>query len=67
MIFLINPEKRSREAALSGDIPSPFDIPKGCRFHPRCEYAIDKCSSVDPKANNISENHYSLCHLYNKL
>tara|TARA_Y100000590_G_scaffold321192_1_gene363651 strand:+ start:510 stop:1502 length:993 start_codon:yes stop_codon:yes gene_type:complete len=63
----LNPEKRSRDAALSGDIPSPFDIPKGCRFHPRCDYAIDKCSSVDPKANYISENHYSLCHLYNKL
>ena len=63
----LNPEKRSRKAALSGDIPSPFDIPKGCRFHPRCEYAINKCSSINPEQNNISKNHYSFCHLSHKL
>jgi oligopeptide transport system ATP-binding protein len=34
--------------ALQGDPPSPFDIPTGCRFHPRCPYAVDACRTTDP-------------------
>jgi oligopeptide/dipeptide ABC transporter ATP-binding protein len=34
--------------ALQGDPPSPFDVPTGCRFHPRCPYAIDACRTTDP-------------------
>ena len=34
--------------ALQGDPPSPFDIPSGCRFHPRCPYAVDACRTTDP-------------------
>ena len=59
----LNPEKRNRQAALAGDIPSPFDIPKGCRFNTRCSLAVEKCFYSDPEKKIISNNHYTFCHL----
>ena len=59
----LNPEKRNRKAALAGDIPSPFDIPKGCRFNTRCSLAVEKCFYSDPEKKIISNNHYTFCHL----
>ncbi|MFZ7088937.1 oligopeptide/dipeptide ABC transporter ATP-binding protein [Curtobacterium sp. RRHDQ10] len=41
-------ESVNARLALQGDPPSPFDIPTGCRFHPRCPYAVDACRSTDP-------------------
>ena len=40
--------RRHTRAAVRGDIPSPFDIPSGCRFRTRCAYAIDRCAMRDP-------------------
>ena len=58
----LNPEKRNRKAALSGDIPSAFNIPKGCRFNTRCSYAKDICYETEPEKKYISNNHYACCH-----
>ena len=55
-------KKRTREAALSGDIPSPFDIPMGCRFQSRCKYSVKKCLKEEPIPSYSSDSHYSLCH-----
>jgi oligopeptide transport system ATP-binding protein len=41
-------ESVTARLALQGDPPSPFDIPSGCRFHPRCPYAVDACRTTDP-------------------
>ena len=56
------PERRHRAAVLKGDIPSPLNIPGGCRFHPRCPKAQDVCRSVDPPAAALAPGHLAACH-----
>lgn len=46
---------------ISGDEPDPRNYPTGCRFHPRCKYAIDKCKEEQPKLEEFSEEHYVAC------
>lgn len=59
-----------REAAdkkriiLEGDVPSPIDIPNGCRFRGRCRYAMPVCSEQEPVMNSQSGNHSVACFLY---
>ena len=43
-----DPSRRRRPVILSGEAPDPSRIPSGCRFHPRCPVAIDRCRTVDP-------------------
>jgi oligopeptide/dipeptide ABC transporter ATP-binding protein len=57
------PGGRSREAAISGELPSPLAIPAGCPFHPRCPLAIDLCSTTPPVAALFPQGHRALCHL----
>jgi oligopeptide/dipeptide ABC transporter ATP-binding protein len=47
-IPLPDPEAKKKEVLLEGDVPSPINIPPGCRFHPRCKYATDKCKKKEP-------------------
>jgi len=47
-----------------GEIPSPVDLPKGCRFSSRCSKAFDKCFEVEPEMKKIDKEHEVLCHLY---
>lgn len=47
---------------LEGDIPSPVNAPKGCKFHTRCKYAQEKCRHVVPEIQEASPNHYVACH-----
>ena len=49
---------------IKGEIPSPVDIPRGCRFHPRCPYTFDRCISDDPMLIEVEKGHYVACHLY---
>src|SRR5262245_20580871 len=56
------PERRHRAAVLKGDIPSPIDIPAGCRFHPRCPKAQDICRQIDPPVTAMSGGHLAACH-----
>ena len=56
------PQRRHRAAVLSGDIPSPLDIPSGCRFHPRCPKAQDICRRVDPPLTSPAPGHLAACH-----
>ncbi len=56
------PERRHRAAALKSDIPSPLNIPSGCRFHPRCPKAAEICRRVDPPVVEASNGHLAACH-----
>lgn len=48
---------------LSGDVPSPYNPPKGCRFHMRCAYARPECGKIEPKLVDTGNGHMVACHL----
>jgi oligopeptide/dipeptide ABC transporter ATP-binding protein len=54
--------KRRRQAVLTGDIPSPYAIPSGCRFRTRCPKAQDICRNVVPPNVQLSPTHKVNCH-----
>ena len=47
---------------LEGDIPSPVNPPKGCKFHTRCKYCTEICKMVTPEMEEVRPNHYVACH-----
>jgi len=49
---------------IKGSVPNLINPPSGCRFHPRCEYAMDKCRSEKPVLKEAKKDHYVACHLY---
>jgi peptide/nickel transport system ATP-binding protein len=49
---------------LKGDVPSPINPPKGCRFHTRCPYAFDRCRTEEPKLRLLADDHFTACHLH---
>jgi oligopeptide transport system ATP-binding protein len=57
------PGKRDRQAAVEGDIPSPLNMPSGCRFHTRCPIVEEICKTQAPPLREISATHQILCHL----
>jgi oligopeptide/dipeptide ABC transporter ATP-binding protein len=52
-----------RVPALRGEIPSAFATPAGCRFHPRCPYAEERCRVEDPPAAIVGTGHIAWCHV----
>jgi oligopeptide/dipeptide ABC transporter ATP-binding protein len=60
-----NPENRITVKDF-GEVPSLINPPSGCRFHPRCPYAVEICKKISPKLEKISETHWVACHLFNK-
>lgn len=56
-------EKRER-IILAGDLPSPIDPPSGCVFRTRCPFAMDICGKKQPQWQEVKENHFTACHLY---
>jgi oligopeptide/dipeptide ABC transporter ATP-binding protein len=58
-----DPSRRHTRAAVRGDIPSPFDIPSGCRFRTRCAYAVERCASEDPALRTVAEKQLAACHV----
>jgi oligopeptide/dipeptide ABC transporter ATP-binding protein len=56
-------EKRRKRIILAGDLPSPINIPTGCRFHTRCPMAQDICHQVEPAYEaKEGREHYAACH-----
>lgn len=53
---------RKEQITLEGDVPSPVDPPKGCRFHTRCKYAQEICKT-EPQFIDSGNGHYVACHL----
>ena len=58
-----NPDEKMQRIVLGGDIPSPANPPKGCRFHTRCPYATEKCKHVTPEYKEHAPGHFAACHL----
>jgi peptide/nickel transport system ATP-binding protein len=58
-----DPGAARRRIILKGDVPSPINPPRGCRFHTRCPYAFDRCRSEEPQLVAAKGGHYSACHL----
>ena len=58
-----DPTLNRQRIVLEGDVPSPFNPPKGCRFHPRCKYAKPICGQEEPELIDINGGHYVACHL----
>ena len=52
---------QARLSAIEGVVPDPVAFPQGCRFHPRCPFAVDKCRSEVPPLIKVSENHEAAC------
>ena len=52
---------------MQGEIPSPIDIPTGCRFRTRCPMATDLCARVDPPLTDVGGGHLSACHFAGEL
>ena len=59
-----NPHVKMNRVVLKGDIPSPVNPPKGCKFHTRCEQCMEICKSVAPQYREVEEGHFCACHLY---
>ncbi len=62
-IPIADPTVKRERTILKGDVPSPLNPPKGCRFHPRCPVAIDKCSLEEPVFEEIKPDHWAACWL----
>ncbi len=58
-----DPHRRLARQLPGGDVPSPSNIPPGCRFHTRCLFAVDRCRTEDPMLRPIEPYHLSACHL----
>lgn len=56
-----NPRLKRQRTILKGDVPSPLNPPKGCRFHPRCPVALEICSQEEPQFKELLPDHWVAC------
>jgi len=60
-IPIADPRSNRKRTILEGDIPSPIDIPKGCRFYSRCPKRIPECLKDDPPLLESGPSHFTAC------
>ena len=61
-----DPDAKMQRIILKGDIPSPANPPKGCKFHTRCIKCMSACHFVQPDFVEFENGHKVACHLYNE-
>lgn len=61
-----NPDVKMNRIILEGDIPSPANPPKGCKFHTRCSKCMNVCKFLEPKYIEFEPEHFVSCHLFNQ-
>jgi peptide/nickel transport system ATP-binding protein len=54
-------EQQNRLATIEGTVPNPADMPQGCRFNPRCPFAIEQCRREEPPLGEVKPGHWSRC------
>ncbi len=59
-------DRTAKLKPIKGLMPNPINLPKGCPFHPRCNYAMEKCSQVEPELVRRNDTHVVKCHLYDE-
>lgn len=59
-----NPANKGEKIILKGELPSPTDLPAGCKFHTRCPHVMEVCKTVVPPRTDFSDTHCAYCHLY---
>lgn len=57
-----NIERERKRMILSGDVPSPVNLPEGCAFSKRCPYAAEICKEKAPAMRELSKDHFVACH-----
>lgn len=62
-----DPERDRMRIILPGEVPSAVNPPSGCRFHPRCMYATEICSQVEPPLRGVLPGHFTACHYAEKF
>ncbi|MCX8173504.1 MAG: ABC transporter ATP-binding protein [Thermoplasmata archaeon] len=62
-----DPAHKHGRAEIKGELPSPIDLPKGCRFNPRCLYAKDICFQQSPGMIEVEKDHFVECHFAGKI
>ncbi len=56
--------KTRKRVKVTGEPPSPINPPSGCRFHPRCPYAMERCRREEPVLQEVERNHWVACWLH---
>ena len=62
-----DPHRARAIQVVGGDVPSPADVPPGCRFHTRCTYVVDRCRVDDPALHALAPGHAAACHRAEEL
>lgn len=62
-----DPTVKRRVESLKGEPPSPINVPSGCRFHPRCQYAQEICVREVPEDRDMGDGHFVACHFAGEL
>ncbi|MBS13655.1 MAG: peptide ABC transporter ATP-binding protein [Gemmatimonadetes bacterium] len=62
-----DPEHQMQRIPLEGDVPDPANAPPGCKFHPRCQHAEDRCRTESPELREIEPGHQAACHFAGEL
>lgn len=61
-----DPTVKMNRIILEGDIPSPANPPKGCKFHTRCKECMEICKTTPPQYKEYGNGHFVACHLYDQ-
>ena len=56
--------RNSKRILIEGELPSPMNVPKGCRFCTRCPHATDKCRNAKPELKMVEDEHFVACHMF---
>ena len=54
-------ERQDRLATIEGMVPNPLEMPQGCRFHPRCPFAVEICREREPPLGEVKPGHFAAC------